>query len=74
MSLNFRYIFLIGDFNSRTSDDDDFSLVDESDQNIGYGNLIFNKVEILDDLNILRKRKSSDKSKHGYGKKTTGPL
>jgi hypothetical protein len=66
-SINYKYISLIGDFNGRTADEDDFFF---SSENHGYdaARYIENDVLTLDELHIPRKRSSFDAIKNGYGK------
>ena len=69
-SINYKYMYisLIGDFNGRTADEDDFFF---SSENHGYDatRYIENDVLTLDELHIPRKRSNSHPIKNGYGKK-----
>jgi hypothetical protein len=68
-SINYKYISLIGDFNGRTADEDDFFF---SSENHGYdaARYIENDVLTLDELHIPRKRSSSDPIKKRVWQKT----
>ena len=58
----------LGDFNERTSDDDDLILVNERREGDDTGEYIENEIYTLDQLSIPRKRSNRDKVKNGYGK------
>lgn len=62
---------LLGDFNRRTSDDDDFILVHVYERREGddTGEYLENEIYTLDQLNIPCKRSNRDKVKNGYGEK-----
>ena len=60
---------LLGDFNGRTSDDDDFILVNERSEEDDTGEYLENEIYTLDQLTIPRKRSNRDKGKNGYGDK-----
>ena len=57
---------LLGDFNGRTSDDDDLILVNERSEGDDTGEYIENEIYTRDQLNIPRKRSNRDKVKNGY--------
>jgi hypothetical protein len=59
---------LLGDFNGRTSDDDDLILVNERREGDDTGEYIENEIYTLDLLSIPRRRSNRDKVKNGYGK------
>ena len=63
-SVNYKYIALIGDFNSRTCILPDYIDIDEDDID---PDLIPNDVCILDNLNIQRARKSCDTQINNFG-------
>ena len=69
MSRNYNYISLFGDFNGRTSNDDDFIHLDKNRHGDDFIDFINDDLVALDELEILRKRKSMDKVKNGYGNK-----
>ena len=60
---------LLGDFNGRTSDDDDFILVKERSEGDDTSEYLENEIYTLDQLNIPRRRSNWDKGKNGYWKK-----
>ena len=49
------YVALLGDFNGRTSDDDDFMLVNERSEGDDTGEYLENEIYTLYQLNIPRK-------------------
>lgn len=65
-------ICLIGDFNARVADEDDyFEVNDFSDYEIHLDDIdidYLSDIHNLDEMNISRKRKSIDKKKNNYGK------
>ena len=65
-SITYKYISLIGDFNGRTADEDDFFFSSENHE-YDAARFIENDVLTLDELHIPRKRSSSDPMKNGYG-------
>ncbi|CAG2195708.1 unnamed protein product [Mytilus edulis] len=65
-SLNYKYILLTGDFNSRTSIDSDFFEISESHHdNSDY--VVIDYASCLNQFNMLRMRCSKDVSKNSYG-------
>ncbi|CAG2251894.1 unnamed protein product [Mytilus edulis] len=66
---NYKYVSLLGDFNGRTADDDDFVIIHNDKHTDNITDFIENKVYMLDELNIPKKRKSLDRVKNGYGKR-----
>ena len=69
ISRNYYYVALLGDFNGRTPDDDDFILVNERREEDDTGEYLENEIYTLDQLTIPRKRSNRDKGKNGYGGK-----
>ena len=67
LQANFRNIFLVGDFNARTAEDQDFVYIDETDMADDLEGIVVNEVCNLDVLNIPRKRNNIDKGKNRYG-------
>ncbi|CAG2257608.1 unnamed protein product [Mytilus edulis] len=67
-SKNYKFVALIGDFNGRTANDDDFFLSKEMHGN-NAANFVENDVLTLDLLNIPRKRNSLDPIRNRYGNK-----
>ena len=67
LSRNYNYISLLGDFNGRTSNDDDFIHLDKNRHGDDFIDFINDDLVTLDELEILRKRKSMDKVKIGTG-------
>jgi len=59
----------LGDFNGRTSNDDDFIHLDKNRHGDDFIDFINDDLVTLDELEIPRKRKSMDKVKNGYGNK-----
>jgi hypothetical protein len=57
---------LLGDFNSRTADDPDFTEIFINEYELDFTQLVENDLAILDTLKIDRKRKSMDDGKNGY--------
>ncbi|VDI70471.1 Hypothetical predicted protein [Mytilus galloprovincialis] len=68
-SNNYKYVSLLGDFNGRTADDDDFVIIHNDKHIDNLTDFIENKVYMLEELNIPKKRKSLDRVKNGYGKR-----
>ncbi|VDI19453.1 Hypothetical predicted protein [Mytilus galloprovincialis] len=65
-SLNYKYILLTGDFNSRTSIDSDFFEISESHHdNSDY--VVIDYASCLNQFNMLRMRYSKDVSTNSYG-------
>ena len=62
MSINNNYVALIGDFNGRTADEDDFFVSTENHGNDAT-RLIENDTMTLDQLNMPWKRKNYDPTK-----------
>ncbi|CAG2198186.1 unnamed protein product [Mytilus edulis] len=65
-SLNYKYILLTGDFNSRTSTDSDFFEISESHHD-NSDNIVVDYASCLNQFNMLRKRCSKDVTKNSYG-------
>ena len=59
----------MGDFNGRTSNDDDFIHLDKNRHGDDFIDFINDGLVTLDELEIPRKRKSMDKLKNGYRNK-----
>jgi hypothetical protein len=66
-STNSKYVGLIGDFNSRTGEDDDYVNVNFEHGDNNIDEFIENHAGILENLNIPLKRKNIDKTKNKYG-------
>ena len=64
---NSKYVGLIGDFNSRTGEDDDYVNVNLEHGDNNIDEFIENHAGILENLNIPLKRKNIDKTKNKYG-------
>jgi hypothetical protein len=60
-------MFRIGDFNSRTGEDDDYVNVNLENGDNNIDEFIENHAGILENLNIPLKRKNIDKTKNKYG-------
>lgn len=59
-------VCLLGDFNARTSSDDDFIIIDEEEHN-DISNFVNNYTGVLNSLSLPIKRVSQDKTKNRYG-------
>ena len=68
-SENFDHVCLIGDFNSRTSDEPEFLDIDVNDHEENFTEYIQDGLAILDSLHIDRYRKSMDVIKNRSGTK-----
>ncbi|CAG2205169.1 unnamed protein product [Mytilus edulis] len=66
-STTFEHIFIIGDFNARTSNEKDYVFIDEKDISIDLEGVSINDVCNLELYNIPRDRISMDKGKTRYG-------
>ena len=70
-SSNYIYIHvsLLGDFNGRTSNDDDFILIYKNRHGDNFADFINDDLVTLDELGIPRNRNNLDKVKNGYENK-----
>ncbi|CAG2203416.1 unnamed protein product [Mytilus edulis] len=65
LSVNYKYIMLVGDFNSRTASDIDFSnIVNSKHDIVSDSDLCYDYSNTLQELNMLSIRKSKDISKN----------
>ncbi|VDI65868.1 Hypothetical predicted protein [Mytilus galloprovincialis] len=68
LSVNYKFIMLVGDFNSRTASDIDFSnIVNSKHDIVSDSDLCYDYSNTLQELNMLSIRKSKDISKNTYG-------
>ena len=67
LSQNYKYICLLGDFNSRTADDPDFIEIFINEHELDFTQFVENDLAILDTLKIDRKRKRMDAGKNRSG-------
>jgi hypothetical protein len=65
-SSNYNYISLLADFNGRTSNDDDFILINKTRHGDNCADFINDDLVTLDELGIPRKRNNLDKVRNGY--------
>ena len=63
----FKNICLIGDFNARTAEDDEFITLDENTLFETFDGFIENAPNVLQQLNLPLKRNNVDKGKNPYG-------
>jgi hypothetical protein len=68
-SSNYNYISLLADSNGRTSNDDDFILINKNRHGDNFADFINDDLVTLDELGIPRKRNNLDKVRNGYGNK-----
>ena len=63
-----KYICLVGDFNARTSNCDDFIILDDNDHNNNtISDYVDNYTEVLESLSLLVERSSTDMIRNRYG-------
>ena len=67
LTTTFKNIFFVGDFNARTSEENDYIFIDESDIGNDLEGIHVNEVCSLDLYAIPRKRNNQDKCKNRYG-------
>ena len=63
------HVSLLGDFNGRTSNDDDFILIYKNRHGDNFADFINDDLVTLDELGIPRNRNNLDKVKNGYENK-----